>query len=310
MSLLVTGTGVLGQQVARVLVEEWGERPVVFGTMRQPAHIADLRDRATLIRGDLLSLPEVAAAVKDHDVEAIVHTAALLTEISDERPYSGIQTNVMGTVNVIAAAQLAGVKRVIMVSTLAIKRLLAEAHEGHKHTGSPYQRVYPMSKLAGGLVAGAYAQLCGIDFATVRIGAMYGPTMQTEGATAGKIQAAVRQAVHGEPINIKPRFPGEGGWYYSKDVARGAVLAARAPELPWDAIDLPPGGRGSFQDVADILHELTGVPATVEPDAELEGTSREHPLDLAAAEAIGFKPRFDLRAGLTDYLNWGREHYA
>ena len=68
MATLVTGMGLTGPYVARALVDEWHERPVLYGRVRDPAQIAEVRDHAAIVHGDILDLPELILAAKDHDV--------------------------------------------------------------------------------------------------------------------------------------------------------------------------------------------------------------------------------------------------
>ena len=77
MTTLVIGSGLIGSQVARILVER-GERPVLLDYAAQPQAIGQIVDPAkvTVIAGDVLRPLSIVDALRTHDITEIVHTAA------------------------------------------------------------------------------------------------------------------------------------------------------------------------------------------------------------------------------------------
>src|SRR5262245_5506297 len=106
MATLVIGSGLIGSQVARILAER-GETPVLMDVAAQREAIGQIVDLAkvTLIQGDVLRPLSIADAIKNHGITRIAHTAAnpLLTLGAQKEPYSAINLNIMGTVNVLEA---------------------------------------------------------------------------------------------------------------------------------------------------------------------------------------------------------------
>src|SRR5581483_1126228 len=99
MTTLVIGAGLIGSQVARILVER-GEKPVLMDVAAQReaiAQIVDL-DKVTLIQGDVLRPLSIVEAIRSHGIGRIAHTAAnpLLTVGAQREPYAAINLNVMG----------------------------------------------------------------------------------------------------------------------------------------------------------------------------------------------------------------------
>jgi UDP-glucose 4-epimerase len=90
MTTLVIGAGLIGSQVARILVER-GEKPVLMDYAAQPRAIGEIVDLAkvTLIAGDILRPLSIVDALRTHGVSEIVHTAAnpLLTLGAQKEPY-------------------------------------------------------------------------------------------------------------------------------------------------------------------------------------------------------------------------------
>jgi nucleoside-diphosphate-sugar epimerase len=77
MTTLIIGAGLVGSQVARILVEQ-GERPVVMDRAAQPEAIGQIVEssRVTLIEGDILRPLTLTKAFRDHGITGIIHTAA------------------------------------------------------------------------------------------------------------------------------------------------------------------------------------------------------------------------------------------
>ena len=99
MTVLIMGAGLVGSQVAKILVEA-GERPLVMDQRLQRdvlSKIVDL-DKVDLIEGDVLRPLTLGAAIARGGIDAIVHTAAypLLTLGAQRNPYAAIGSDIAG----------------------------------------------------------------------------------------------------------------------------------------------------------------------------------------------------------------------
>jgi nucleoside-diphosphate-sugar epimerase len=127
MTTLVIGSGLIGSQIARILVER-GEKPVLMDHAPQSQAIGEIvgLDKVTQITGDVLRPLSIVDALRTHNITRIVHTAAnpLLTLGAQRDPYSAINLNIMGTVNVLEAARITGIKRVVVSSSSVLNHYL------------------------------------------------------------------------------------------------------------------------------------------------------------------------------------------
>ena len=79
MTLLVTGgCGLVGSFAVRRALE-MGEKVVAFDLAIKTWLIEDIKDQITLVRGNLLTPPDLYRAVAQHNVDRILHTASFLT---------------------------------------------------------------------------------------------------------------------------------------------------------------------------------------------------------------------------------------
>ncbi|HUV76279.1 MAG TPA: NAD-dependent epimerase/dehydratase family protein, partial [Dehalococcoidales bacterium] len=110
MSILITGgTGFLGAGLARKLLKQ-DENVVLFDVFPRMERVSDIKDKVKVVQGDLKVWPEVLNAVKDNKVEGIFHLGAMLSLPSEDNPWASFQTNVAGTMYILEAARLFGVK--------------------------------------------------------------------------------------------------------------------------------------------------------------------------------------------------------
>ena len=182
MTTLIVGAGLVGAQVARILIER-GERPVLFDYAAQPAALGEIFDvaRAELVAGDILRPLALADAMLRHGITRVVHTAAnpMLTLGAQRDPFAAIQLNVMGTVHVIEAARVHGIKRVVVSSSNVLNHFLVGGDGG----GDPMKEdafprpstFYSATKQAIESLGLNYARWCGLEFAAMRYGAVFGP---------------------------------------------------------------------------------------------------------------------------------------
>ena len=126
MSVMITGAGLVGCQIAR-LEQEAGRAPVLFDFAPSRASLADFvdLDRCAIVRGDVTNPLDLVGAVKQYDVTRICHTAAYgnLTLGSNVDPLTSTLVNTMGSAYVLEIARVFGLERVLdVIETLIDKR--------------------------------------------------------------------------------------------------------------------------------------------------------------------------------------------
>lgn len=141
MKILVTGaTGKVGSRLTKRLAQRGDQ---VRALVRDEARAADLReDRIELVRGDLLDVDSLAAAVRG--VDAVVHCAAFFRGATPEQAHA---VNDLGTQHLAGAARAASVKRFIFTSTGLVYWPNGGRPAREDDPGAPIDG-YPASKLA------------------------------------------------------------------------------------------------------------------------------------------------------------------
>ncbi len=317
MTTLVIGAGLVGSQVARILVEQ-GERPVVMDHAPQPTAIGQIvaLDKVTLIQGDVLRPLGIVDALRTHGIERIVHTAAnpLLTLGAQREPYAAINLNIMGTVNVLEAARVTGLKRVVVSSSSVLNHYLEGGEDGGelgREEAFPRPTTfYSATKQAVESLGMNYAKWCGIEFAGLRYGAVFGPWNGAGGGgPSNVVREAMRRVLAGQEGQIGP---GVMEWVYSKDAARGTVMALAAKDLGGGVFNLTMGALTRPGDMAQAIAAVVpGAQVKFEAPtgAGLSMTNRNKRADLSRAKRhLGYEPQYKLEDAVRDLAEWMRRH--
>jgi nucleoside-diphosphate-sugar epimerase len=319
MAVLIIGGGLIGSQIARLLVAA-GEQPVIMDRAPQPQALADIVElaRVRIVAGDVLRPPALEEAIREHRITDVVHTAAnpLLTLGAQRDPREAIELNVMGMVNVLEAARAHGVKRVVVASSNVLNHFLA----GGEGRGDPAREeafmrpttFYATTKQAIENLGLNYAQWCGVDFAAVRYGAVAGPW---RGAGGGGPSNALREAVECALRGEEAVVPAAGlEWVYSKDAARGTVLALRASSLASRVFNITMGYVCGPDELAAALR--TAIPGArvrvATPPASapsMPNMVRASDLSLAT-DVLGFTPEYRMPDAVRDLADWYRGRTA
>ena len=319
MTTLVIGAGLIGSQVARILVER-GEKPLLMDYAPQPQAITQIVDLAkvTLINGDVLRPLSIVDALRTHDITKIAHTAAnpLLTLGAQKEPYSAINLNIMGTVNVLEAARVTGLKRVVVSSSSVLNHYLEGGEDdgnfGKEEAFPRPTTFYSATKQAVESLGLNYAKWCGIEFAGLRYGAVFGPWSGAGGGGPSNIvREAMRNALAGKEAIVPP---GAMEWVYSKDAARGTVMALDAKDLGSRVFNITMGSLTTPSDMASAIEAVVpGAKVKFEAPAGtgIALSNRDSRADLGRAKRyLGYEPQFKLQDAVKDLGDWMRRYRA
>jgi nucleoside-diphosphate-sugar epimerase len=319
MTTLVIGSGLIGSQIARILVER-GEKPVLMDTAAQPQAIGQIVDLAkvTLVAGDVLRPLSIIDVLRTHGITRIAHTAAnpLLTLGAQREPYAAINLNIMGTVNVLEAARVTGLKRVVVSSSSVLNHYLDGGEDGGnfgREEAFPRPTTfYSATKQAVESLGLNYAKWCGIEFAGLRYGAVFGPWSGSGGGgPSNVIRQAIRDALAGREATVPP---GAMEWVYSKDAARGTVMALDAKDLGKGVFNLTMGRLTTPAEMAEAISAaIPGTKAKFEMPAGtgVSLANRAEHADLSRSKKhLGYEPQFPLHKAVADQAVWMKKHMA
>ncbi|HEX9446105.1 MAG TPA: NAD(P)-dependent oxidoreductase [Candidatus Binatia bacterium] len=304
MNVLVTGGGLIGCHFAKRMADA-GHKIAVYDLSPNREYIDKIvgPNRAEVVAADMRDLPALLAALKHFNVDTVVHTAGLIGKRVAENSYTGSTNNILGTINVLEAARLQGLRRVVYVSTFGVydrEKIKGPIREDAPSGG---HNLYTTTKICSEHLLHAYTHLYNLDTVTIRPAGVFGRGHYVGGSTVGMVMRDLAlRIIKGAPFTIDAGtyFPNE--YVYAKDVALALDLACAAEAPKQRTYNAGSGVVTRAEDLAKAARELLPkVEITV--IGEDSGGHGEFPLDLSASKAeLGYAPQFPLKEALKDYM--------
>ena len=263
MKFLVTGgCGFIGGHLVEELLKchkECSIRVIDNESSGQRLHFIDDK-RVSYFKSDICSFDAILPIFQD--VEIVFHLAAE-SRIGPcvEDPVMACRTNVIGTCNVLQAARLKDVKRVIYSSTSACYGL---KNPIPMHEDLPLDNLnpYSTSKLAGEDLAKMYHTLYGLETVSLRYFNVFGERMPEQGQYAPVVAIFQRQIRDGEQLTIVGDGLQERDFVYVKDVVNANILASKTESKNCgETFNVGSGNNISVLKIAKLLdHEYKHLP--------------------------------------------------
>jgi nucleoside-diphosphate-sugar epimerase len=307
MNILITGAGLIGTHAARHAVDA-GNKVVLYDLSPNRNYIQEIvgKDRVEVVAADIRDLPALLSALERFAVDTLVHTAGLIGSRVQENSYTGATNNILGTINVLEAARLRQLRRLIYISTFGVydrskidDSVVRESHPIGGHN------LYATTKVCSEHLVHAYAALYKLDTAILRPGGVFGRGFYVGGSTVGKIMRDLAlNIIKGEPITLDAGTYGLNEYAYGKDVGLAVFLACQKQNLKQRIYNAGTGVVTGPEELAQVVRELSpNIKVTVSGAVKAD-RNKAIPLDLSISRAeLGYAPRFPLKEALRDYMD-------
>jgi UDP-glucose 4-epimerase len=315
-TVLVTGAdGFIGSHVVERLVAD-GARVRAFclynsngstGWLDEshPFQAAVRDGRAEVVLGDIRDPEHVLASAEG--AEVVLHLAALIAiPFSYVAPRSYVETNVIGTLNVLEAVRRHGIPRMVNTSTSEVYGTPEQVPitEAHPLRG---QSPYSATKISADKLCESYALSFGTPVTTLRPFNTFGPRQSTRAVIPTVLSQLLVGASELRLGDLTPKRD----FTFVTDTADGFVRAALADVAPGTTIQLGTGRTVSVGDLVDLCKKVTGSEAEVVTDSDRirpEGSEVQILLSdpSRANEVLGWAPTVTLEEGLAATAEWLR----
>ena len=328
--LLTGGNGLVGANLTRRLLEREPDREIVVVDRQPPTPLLDAllgaeRARVTFLAGDIDD-PHAFDALGRDRVSVVIHAAMIahVPEWERDRPRAYVQTNVLGTANVLEWARtLTRLERFVYISTGGVYGEPSPgSSEGPQPEDGPLAppELYAITKHASEQIVRRYGELFGLDVRRVRLSGVFGPLeRRTPSRTImSPVHALAHAAVLGRPLAVTRRTLDSVGDHISaEDVAAGIAALACAPLPAHDVYNLAHGRLTTFRELlataaeagAPVRLEIVEHPGEADIDLDpLNRRARWNAYDIERARSdLGWEPR-PLVEQLRTYLSWLRAY--
>jgi dTDP-glucose 4,6-dehydratase len=258
-----------------------------------------------VVFGDLRDPDAVQQAAAG--VDLIYHLGALISiPYSYIHPVETVQSNVIGTLNVLQACRAHGC-RLVHTSTSEVygTAQYVPIDEGHALQG---QSPYSASKIGADKLVESYYRSFDVQAVTVRPFNTYGPGQSARAVIPTIItQALTQDEIHLGNLESKRDFT------YVSDTVEGFIKAAQTPGVEGETFNLGCGAEITIGELARMIVELVGRPVEVVVDEERLRPEKSEVMRLLsdntrAREVLGWEPKVGFREGLARTIEWVREH--
>jgi len=303
-SILITGAlGQIGSELTPRLREQYGKENVVATDVRQPAVDQDGPFEVL----DVLDEDEMRRLIKEHDVDAVYHLAAILSATGEQKPGLAWRINVAGLMNVLNAAKDLGL-RVFHPSSIAAFGPETPRVLTPQETVLKPRTMYGITKVVGELLGNYYFERHGVDVRGARLPGIISNVAPPGGGTTDYAVEIFYEAIkHGrytcflEEDTVLPMM-------YMPDCLKAFVTLMEAPLYSLRHHGDYNVGALSFSPkelAAEIKRHIPGFEVRYEPDYR-QAIADSWPKsvdDSASREDWGWSPDYDLPAMVEDMID-------
>ena len=306
--LLTGGAGFIGSNIVRRLVEE--QKPVRvldnFATGKRD-NLEGL-DRLEVMEGSLSVDSDVRRALDG--VEYVLHQGAVPSvprSVAD--PVGSNEANVGGTVNLLAAAKEAGVKRVVFAASSSAygdTEVLPKVEDMASDPLSPYA----VSKYAGELYARVFSLVYELPTVSLRYFNIFGPCQDPASEYAAVIPKFIKLMLKGE----SPTIYGDGeqtrDFTFVENAVNANLLACESDRVgSGEVINVACGTRFSLNELVECLNDILGTKIKPKYAPPRPGDVLHSQADISKArELLGYEVKVDFKEGLRRTVEWYRQN--
>jgi dTDP-glucose 4,6-dehydratase len=313
MRLLVTGgAGFIGSNFVHYWLERHpGDEVVVYDLLTYAGNresLSAVEDAITFVEGDICDRELAEETMRTQGVDTVVNFAAEShNSLAVVDPARFFRTNVVGTQTLLDAARAAGVERFHHVSTCEVYGDLPLDSDEVFREDSPYRprTPYNASKAGADHAVRAYYETFGLPITITNCSNNYGPYQFPEKV----IPLFVTNALDDLPLPLYASTENRREWLHVLDHCAAIDLVLDRGR-PGETYNVGSGLEASIEEVADLVLDLTGKPAslkTIVPDRP--GHDRRYLLDASKiSRELRWQPEHSWPKGLAETVSWYESH--
>ena len=333
--VFVTGTaGFIGFHLARLLLAEgfvvagYDGYTDYYDVALKRRRNAVLEEHAdyTMHEGMLEDQARLDRVIDDFAPDVIVHLAAQAgVRYSLENPRAYLDSNVIGTFNVMEAARRRGVSHLLMASTSSVYGGNEDMPFVETEKADTQLTIYAATKKANESMAHAYAHLWSLPTTMFRFFTVYG----TWGRPDLALYKFVEAILDGRPIDIYNNGEMHRDFTYVDDLVRAIRLLIDTPPVrPANAADIVAGdslspvapyrvvniGNGDMVRLLDFVDAIEAELGIAAIRNYMPMQMGDVPATFANADLLqrltGYRPQTDFRDGIAKFVAWFRDYYG
>ncbi len=287
--------------------------------------VSDKFENYQFIKLDLTDKDNLFAVFKSSGFDGVCHLAAQAgVRYSLENPYSYIDSNIYGFLNILEACKRFDVKNLSFASSSSVyglnKKQPFSEHDCINHPIS----LYAATKKSNELMAHTYAHLFGLKVTGLRFFTVYGPWGRPDMA----LFKFVKNILENKPIDVYNYGKMQRDFTYIDDIVEGVVQTIKKPAEKNDNFDYEKPDAASSPAAYKIYNIGNNAPVGlmefIEAIEEILDKKADknllpmQPGDVAStyadvsdlAKDFNYKPSTPLKVGVKNFIDWFRDFYG
>ena len=334
MKILVTGAaGFIGSFTTKQLLER-GDTVVgvdnfndYYDVSLKEARAATLdpHEQFRMIRADIADRGAMEKLFADEKFDKVVHLAAQAgVRYSIENPHSYIESNIVGTMNMLEGCRHHGVQHLVYASSSSVYGAnTTMPFSIHQNVDHPLA-LYGATKKANELMAHTYSNLYDLPTTGLRFFTVYGPFGRPDMA----LFMFTKNIIEGKPIDVFNYGRHRRDFTYVADIVEGVIRTmdhTAEPNVDWDAANPDPGTSrapyriyniGNQQPVElmryiEVIEECVGRTAEKNMLPLQPGDVPDTFADTEdLAKDVGYQPSTSIETGVRNFIDWYVDYYG
>lgn len=313
MNILVTGgAGFIGSNFVHYMLEKYPEDKIVNLDLLTYAgnlpNLADIQDHPNhiFVEGNIQNGELVRYLVKTHAITHIVNFAAEShVDRSITNPQVFVETNVLGTLNLLTIAKEMNLEKFLQVSTDEVYGSLGAEGYFTEETPLAPNSPYSASKTSADLLVRAYYETYDMNVNITRCSNNYGPYHFPEKLIPLIITNAMdgkKLPIYGDGMNVRD-------WLHVKDHCQAIDLVLRKGHKG-EIYNVGGHNERTNNEIVDLIVEHLGVSRDlIEYVDDRLGHDRRYAIDPAKLETeLGWKPEYTFDTGIVETIEWYLAH--
>jgi UDP-glucuronate 4-epimerase len=284
-----------------------------------------LFDNYSFIKMDLCQKEDLQKFFEEEQFDSVIHLAAQAgVRYSLENPTAYADSNFLGFLNILEACRGGRIRHLVFASSSSVYGLNEKAPFAESDPADHPVSLYAASKKANELMAHSYACLFGLPVTGLRFFTVYGPWGRPDMAPFLFTKAVLK----GDVIKVFNYGRMQRDFTYVDDVVDGVIKVLKKPpesQAQWDGKSWDPSVSSAPFKIYNIGGgrpvELLEFIKTIEKKLGLEARRELLPLqpgdvpftwaDTSRIERdFDWRPRTDLKTGLSEFIDWYTAFYA
>ncbi|MCK4589176.1 MAG: GDP-mannose 4,6-dehydratase [Nanoarchaeota archaeon] len=314
-NVFITGAdGFIGGWLTKVLVEKGANVIVIVRDMKKKSalDLHGIKDKVTVVQGDIIDYELVLRALNENDVEYVFHLAAqAIVGVASRSPLSTFESNIKGTWTILEAARnVSTIKGVIVASS---DKAYGDQDKLPYTEDQPLLGLYPYdaSKACADILARSYVKSYGLSVAVTRNANTYGGADMN---ISRIVPDTVISSLQGKELIIRSDGTLERDYMYIKDAVDAYLTLAASlarEDIKGQAFNFGAGKPVSVLDLFKLIIRLTG--REIEPKITGKATNEIDKQYLSVEKVqrlLNWSPQYSLEEGLKETIEWYKEFLA